>query len=144
MNQIMENMSKQYLPVLKEVFDDTVEQPTPPKQPGFFAKLFGAKPIPISEPVKTTKRFERPQYVVFITDGQAEDYGRLAKFHKKHEEDDVFVQYIGLGRTNFEVIKKLGDNFKNLAYCPLSDLSDENIHESLITQKFSDWLASRT
>ncbi len=89
---------------------------------------------------------DQPTFVIFITDGENSDEFETTDIIKKASKENVFIQFIGIGRENFKYLKKLDDlegrDRDNTGFVQLEKLdnaSDSELYTSVLSQ-FAAWL----
>ena len=87
-----------------------------------------------------------PTFVLFITDGENADKVATDRIIMKCSEMNVFIQFIGIGRSTFNYLEKLDDmpgrKRDNTGFTRMADLSaanDEQLYTNVLEQ-FSGWL----
>lgn len=112
---------------------------------GFFKKLFGfGKPSP-SVAQEADEKF--PAMLLFITDGEGGDNDATHALLSAVEDSSVYIQMVGVGNLrSFGNLKNYASSYKNVGFVSLTslDISDQDLFDSLITQKFADWNNSRS
>lgn len=129
--------------------------PAETKKPGFFGKLFGKKEEPVqaapAEPVITFERRkitpEFPMFIIFQTDGGNETGDESAFFSaiEKCRDKAIFIAFIGVGDNTFGTLKIAGARYANCDFFAAEDigsLSDEQLYDRLLSEKFLTWLKS--
>ncbi|NGZ74874.1 VWA domain-containing protein [Saccharibacillus alkalitolerans] len=91
-------------------------------------------------------RPEEPVYVIFVTDGNCFDGERAAEIVRRTSRLGIFWQFVGVGKENFQFLKKLDDLdgrlIDNANFFQVNDLkkiSDEELYDRLLGE-FPDWL----
>lgn len=90
-----------------------------------------------------------PTYVLFITDGDNADKNRTTEIIRKSSEENIFIQFIGIGGSRFDYLDKL-DNLDeracdNTGFCKFTSIaiaSDSQVYDLLI-QEYANWLRVR-
>ena len=121
-----------YAPVLKAI----TEGYSLPSQ-----KLFGkATPVP---PIVGPGE---PTFILFITDGANSDKGETNRVLRRISGDNVFIQFIGIGKAQFEYLEKLdtlsGRVRDNTGFSKMTDLAaadDCQLYE-IVLSEFARWL----
>lgn len=91
-----------------------------------------------------------PALVLFITDGDCSDAReKLDKFMRSISEKNMFILFIGMGRSSFEYLEHLDDldgrpvdNTGFLKVVDFESLDDEQLYE-LLLKEFKNWLDGR-
>lgn len=132
-----------YAPVLNDIFNHYFGNNfTQEKQAGFFKTLFtrkdsGSYPqTPIQDPV----------YLIFQTDGENDDQNETDKLLAKIEKQGMYIQFVGIGSTNFNFLKKMADKYSNVGFFSINNLtntSDETLYDLLINDEFKTFLKTR-
>lgn len=121
-----------YAPVLKAIIEG-YQEPSD--------RLFGRGTLvpPIVGPGE-------PTFILFITDGANSDKGETNRLLRRVSGDNVFIQFIGIGKTKFDYLEKL-DDLKdrvrdNTGFSKMEDLAaadDCQLYEKVLTE-FARWL----
>lgn len=89
---------------------------------------------------------EIPTFVLFITDGDTSDEGSTDSLMKKVSDKNVFIQFIGIGNSDFSYLRELDemtertrDNTGFSRMESLENVSDEELYSTVLEQ-FSEWL----
>lgn len=87
-----------------------------------------------------------PTFILFITDGANADKRETNSVIKKSSEMNVFIQFIGIGNSEFDYLERLDDlpgrKRDNTGFSRMTDLmsvSDEKLYTYALEQ-FSQWL----
>lgn len=90
-----------------------------------------------------------PTFVIFITDGANDDKRATDNIIKESSYKNIFIQFVGIGRSSFEYLEKLDDltgrPIDNTGFIKVSDMasvSDEGLYEMLLDQ-YPDWLKNK-
>ncbi|MEK4228197.1 vWA domain-containing protein [Solibacillus sp. FSL H8-0538] len=85
-----------------------------------------------------------PAFIVFINDGGCKP--GIKKFIVKSSSQPIFWQFVGIGDSNFDVLRRLDtmegrvvDNANFFHLNNLEEVSDETLYEQLLNE-FPDWL----
>lgn len=134
-----------YMPIMSRMAKHYVglNEKLEAKRKGFFARLkdaiFGVDEDDVS--AATSKKF--PGYMIIITDGENDDHNATLKLIEQMQGSNIFWQFVGIGRPSFEFLKQMDARYKNVGFTEIKDLSavsDEDLYENLITEKFAAWL----
>lgn len=124
-----------YAPVLKAIIEGATHQ-----EGGFLG--FGGKTV-IDEPIVDNGE---PTFILFITDGENADRTESSNIIRRSSEKNVFIQFIGIGKQQFQYLAQLDDmpgrKRDNTGFSKMEDLnkaSDEELYTNVLGQ-FSDWL----
>lgn len=123
--------------------------PVAAKQPGFFARMFGAKAQEAT--VATEQPAQRKRTVTFfITDGENSDVSRTREVLQRAQQKgyEVYVMFIGVSNesVDFRAIRSYGDEFSNTGFIRVSNLKqfiqqdDETLNEALLVPELLEWL----
>ena len=125
----------EYAPVLKAIIEGGSY-----KQGGFLG--FGAKKFTTEALVDNGD----PTFILFITDGENSDKAATDTIIKKCSSMNVFIQFIGIGKTQFKYLVSLDDmpgrTRDNTGFSKMRDLdkaSDNELYTNVLEQ-FSGWL----
>ena len=87
---------------------------------------------------------DEPVFLVFINDGGCKS--GIKKIISKSSKMPIFWQFVGIGNSNFDVLKKLDtmegryvDNANFFHFDNLADVSDEELYNQLLNE-FPQWL----
>lgn len=87
-----------------------------------------------------------PTFILFITDGDNADKIASDDIIRKSSEYNVFIQFIGIGSSQFNYLRRLDDmpgrKRDNTGFCAMRDLnsvSDDVLYTNVLEQ-FSQWL----
>jgi hypothetical protein len=87
-----------------------------------------------------------PTFILFITDGDNADKDASNRVILNSSEKNVFIQFIGIGKTSFKYLEELDDmpgrRRDNTGFSKMADLSsadDEELYTNVLEQ-FSKWL----
>lgn len=87
-----------------------------------------------------------PTFVLFITDGANADKAKTTAVIKQSSEMNVFIQFIGIGKEQFEYLERLdrlpGRKIDNTGFSKMSSLegaSDMELYTNVL-EEFSHWL----
>ena len=87
-----------------------------------------------------------PTFILFITDGDNADKEASNDVIRRSSEKNVFIQFIGIGKTSFKYLEELDDmpgrRHDNTGFSKMADLSaanDEELYTNVLEQ-FSKWL----
>ena len=87
-----------------------------------------------------------PTFILFITDGDNADKEASNDVIRRSSEKNVFIQFIGIGKTSFKYLEELDDmpgrRRDNTGFSKMADLSaanDEELYTNVLEQ-FSKWL----
>ena len=87
-----------------------------------------------------------PTFILFITDGDNADKDASNDVIRRSSEKNVFIQFIGIGKTSFKYLEELDDmpgrRRDNTGFSKMADLSaanDEELYTNVLEQ-FSKWL----
>lgn len=115
------------------------------QRPGFFGKLFGAKPA-----VTTVEFFEIgerepkfPIFVPFVTDGDNSDHEQAERVIKECSNKNIYWMMVGIGRESFSWLKKMADKYQNVGFVKIENLekvSDEDFYMQLLNDEFCEWV----
>lgn len=115
------------------------------QQPGFFGKLFGAKPS-----VTTVESFEVgarepkfPIFVPFVTDGDNSDHDQAERVIKECASKNIYWMMVGIGSERFSWLKKIADKYPNVGFIKIENLetvSDEDFYMQLLNEEFCNWV----
>lgn len=83
-------------------------------------------------------------FVVFVTDGDADDNYKAEKLLSSSQEYDIYWQFVGIGNgTSFKFLNEMGDKYPNCGFIPIRDIeniSDEDLYSGLINDEFAEWI----
>ncbi len=126
-----------YAPAIRALMDFYIPTETKGTFMGFGGKI-GYKKTAMTEPV----------FVIFLTDGDNSDHRETEAAVIEASAYGLFFKFIGLGSTHFNFLKKLDTmngrvvdnaNFIELSIADLTDLSDRDLYERLLTE-YPEWL----
>ncbi|QDH22759.1 VWA domain-containing protein [Saccharibacillus brassicae] len=87
-----------------------------------------------------------PVYVVFFSDGGVSETKKISRLLTESSLHPIFWQFVGLGESNYGVLRKLDDLpgrlVDNAGFFALDDIdtvSDEDLYDRLF-EEFPDWL----
>lgn len=90
-----------------------------------------------------------PTFVIFITDGSNNDKKATNEIIKASSYQNVFIQFVGIGKEQFEYLEKLDDlkgrPVDNTGFIKITDLElikDEDLYHKLLEQ-YPDWLRDK-
>lgn len=92
-----------------------------------------------------------PAFVIFITDGECFDSDKKEtdQIIRELSNYNIFVQFVGIGRENFNYLRKLDDlsgrTHDNTGFIKVSDIAemtDDELYTNLLSQ-YKDWLNMR-
>jgi hypothetical protein len=84
-----------------------------------------------------------PAYLLFITDGVNDDMGDTTRVIESCIDQGIYIQFVGIGYSNFNYIERLGDKYKHVGFVKfdnLSSLSETQMYDELITEEFITFL----
>jgi hypothetical protein len=119
-----------YAPAMEDIINSSVST----QKKGLFGGLFGKK---------TVATDEYPTLAIFITDGENSDEAQAERLIKASQDKNIYWVLIGIGRSDFFFIRKMGDVYPNCGYFPISDLSaidDEDLYSEILNDEFSTWI----
>lgn len=104
----------------------------------------------IEDMIKEHGNSSMPTYVLFITDGSNDDKRATDEAIRKAAEQNVFIQFVGVGNDSFDYLKKLDDltgrPVDNTGFVKMSDVrniaNDTQLFEMLLDQ-YPDWLRAK-
>ena len=118
----------------------------PVEQPGFLARLFGAKPR------RQQALAHRRSLVIFVTDGENFDEKRTQAVLRATQarQDGVYFLFLGISnqKTPFNFLKKIQTEFSNTGFLQIDKLkefvnqSDDALNQAFLTAELSAWLKS--
>ncbi len=89
---------------------------------------------------------DMPVYVVFFSDGGVSETKKISRLLTESSLHPIFWQFVGLGESNYGVLRKLDDLpgrlVDNAGFFALDDIdtvSDEDLYDRLF-EEFPDWL----
>ena len=87
-----------------------------------------------------------PAFVIFITDGANFDERETDKAIRESSEENIFIQFVGIGNSSFKYLEKLDDldgrRCDNTGFIKVKDfekLSDEEVYKQLLSQ-YPEWI----
>jgi len=85
-----------------------------------------------------------PVLVLFFTDGANDDKEQFDKFLKTNIDNNLFIQIIGIGVSDYvkEYILKLTAKYHHLGFIALDtidSIDDEDLYDGIISEKFVTW-----
>lgn len=87
-----------------------------------------------------------PAFVIFITDGANFDEIETDKAIRESSEENIFIQFVGIGNSSFKYLEKLDDldgrRCDNTGFIKVKDfekLSDEEVYKQLLSQ-YPEWI----
>lgn len=90
-----------------------------------------------------------PAFIIFITDGANGDKRDTDIVIRKTSQENIFVQFVGMGSAHFDYLEKLDDlagrPVDNTGFIKVNDfarLSDEKLYKLLLSQ-YPDWLRAK-
>lgn len=87
---------------------------------------------------------KEPVYLFFLTDGETFDRAGDTRVLNKLLSDhpDLFIQFVGVGRDSFNVVRDVADNNVNASFVGISDLASEgdDLLAKIITPQVRDIL----
>lgn len=139
-----------YSPVMGDIIDQsfTEEKKSVTKveeKPGFFGKMFGAKPN-VTENVaveRVAKVSKFPVFVPFITDGENDDKAATERLIKESAGKNVYWLMVGIGSERFKWLQEMADKYPNVGFMKVDNLeriSDEDFYLQLLNEEFCDWV----
>ncbi len=110
----------------------------------------GTNYCPVMKDVK--KRYideepsDLPSYLLFVTDGEASDNAKVPGLIKEYSEYPIFWQFVGIGYSEFSLLKKLDDiedrivdNADFFQVDNIKDMCSDEIYDKLLNE-FPDWV----
>ena len=139
-----------YAPVMTDIIEKsfTEEKKTVTKveeKPGFFGKLFGAKPN-VTETVSVelaNKETKYPVFVPFITDGENDDKNQTERLIKETAGKNIYWLMVGIGSERFRWLQEIADKYPNVGFMKVDNLekiSDEDFYLQLLNEEFCNWV----
>ncbi len=100
---------------------------------GFLGGMFGKKaPKPM------------PTYLMFITDGETNgDENDTESLLKEMASELIYVQFIGVGRSNFSFLSRMGDRYDHVGFVTFPDMAsttDEAMYDTLLSGELATWI----
>ena len=104
----------------------------------------------LNDMIKEHGNSSMPTYVLFITDGSNDDKRNTDEVIRRAAEQNIFIQFVGVGNDSFDYLKKLDDltgrPVDNTGFVKMSDVSnianDSQLFELLLEQ-YPDWLRAK-
>lgn len=135
-----------YAPVIRDVVKrlggEPAPEPPPPKRPGLIEGLFGRKP---ASPFLGPPADRHATYVLFITDGAAEDEAATTQAMIDASRHPIFFQFVGIGMARFALLERLDDmrgravDNADFVRMPPEGMSEEALYKSLLLNEFVGW-----
>jgi stress response protein SCP2 len=104
------------------------------------------EPVVMDLVVKEYATSKLPAYIIFISDGGVSSEEKIKDILKSSSKLPIFWQFVGLGRANYGVLKRLDtmkgrfiDNANFFAIDNYSSISDEQLYDQLLGE-FPQWL----
>lgn len=139
-----------YAPVMQDIIEKSFTEKvsktvTNEEKPGFFGKLFGAKPtITTSEVFSVGDRNPKfPIFVPFVTDGDNSDHSETERLIKECANKNIYWLMVGIGSESFTWLNKIADKYPNVGFVKIDELdriSDEDFYMKLLNEEFCDWV----
>ncbi|WP_273853144.1 VWA domain-containing protein [Guptibacillus spartinae] len=136
--------------VTEDDFEDYVKRTYP--APKFFRGLGVGNNEPgvikdiLKKYTKEEPRDDLPTYVLFFSDGGIYKDAEISSLLKKASSENIFWQFIGIGKANYGILQKLDDLpgrlLDNADFFPFDDLdkvSDEELYNRLFNE-YPSWL----
>lgn len=143
-------ITKFYFPKNRQAVPKHITRTEEVQKTGFFAKLFGLKEtVTFSEPnpaYSETDPNDLPAFVVFLTDGENQEQQHLAEAaFKASTKEKIYWLLVGVGtnKSHFKFLNDTANKYDNVSYLQFDhlDIEDEELYDSVISQKFIDWAA---
>lgn len=138
-----------YAPVMNDIINQSFTEQvkvtsTVEEKPGFFGKLFGAKPkVTEIESVSFENRQPKfPVFVPFVTDGENDDHEQTERLIKQCADKNIYWMMVGIGRESFTWLKRIADKYPNVGFvkiAALDKISDEDFFVELLNEEFCTW-----
>lgn len=104
----------------------------------------------INDMIKEHGNSSMATYVLFITDGSNDDKRNTDEAIRRAAEQNIFIQFVGVGNDSFDYLKKLDDltgrPVDNTGFVKMSDVNnianDSQLFELLLEQ-YPDWLRAK-
>lgn len=129
-----------YAGVIRRIIDYYFPEAFSTKKSGFL----GMKTETVMDSSKY--RHQEPVYIIFVTDGNCQDYKETEEVIALASQLGIFFQFVGVGNERFEFLRKLDDlggrfvdNANFFQVSDITKLSDDELYDSLLTE-FPSWL----
>lgn len=136
-----------YAPVIQAAIEHYgFATPSTPTTGGGFFGMFKkpAQPTPIAIPSQAQSL---PAFLIMVTDGENSDVQAARRVLETAAKHDIYVEFVGIGNTNFRFIEEVADAYPNVGFVAIRDLesmSDEILYDSLVNAEFADWIKQRS
>lgn len=138
-----------YAPIMELVahqaghYNGVVQAAPEPEKKGFFSRMFGKKEETVQ--ADPTSGNGEPVIVFFITDGDTFDAARSEKLIRDLSDTPIFWQFIGLGNSSFDFLKKLDempgryiDNANFFDAGDITKITDDVLYDRILNE-LPDW-----
>ena len=139
-----------YAPVMRDIISQSFTEEvkvvaTSEEKPGFFGKLFGAKPkVTETEHFSLENRDPKfPIFVPFVTDGDNSDHAETERVIKECANKNIYWMMVGIGSERFKWLKEIADKYPNVGFVKIDQLekiSDEDFYLQLLNEEFCNWV----
>lgn len=134
-----------YQPVLDKMLKDYGFYKTEKK--GFLGSLFGnSEP---SQELQSNSASGEAVINYFITDGENNDKNKAYNLLKKMQDAkcNMYVLFVALGDANFSFIEKCANDFGNVGFVNVNDLTKfvnaDDIYEQLLPEELCNWVRQK-
>lgn len=102
----------------------------------------GTSYAPVIKEITSNCKGDLPDYVIFITDGNNDDYNQATDAIVRASRKPIFWQFIGIGNSHFSYLEELDDMegryVDNADFFPVNKMEDIT-YDKLLTE-FPQWL----
>lgn len=158
MNRVRIGGGTNYAPAMREIYNEyfgsttkyvtttqTVQKEV--KKSGFFNRLLGKtetvsveqeKAVAVAVPGADVT----PGVVFFQTDGENGDPGEARRLLEANKDKPIYWFMVGVGSENFRFLKELADQYDNVGFIGIKDLSltDAQLYDKLLSEEFGEWV----